>query len=159
MGDMSRVRATISIVGLSLLAAACTSSDAWHEDQDIGIGVTLSYPSTFVPERPSETDVASGTGTLHLQKVRLSRGQGLDGTIMMMRSDNASLLASLSTDAPLVPVNMGGKDMLKFTMQGEGNPVGFVIQREPEVVAVAFANVEDEELIENVVTSISVQGE
>ncbi len=156
MGDMSNIRLSVTVLGLSLLAA-CTSPEAWHEDKDIGMGVTLSYPTTFIAESPAESDIASGTGTLHLQQVRLRRGEGADGTIMMMRSSNASLLASLSTDAPFVPVTMGGKDMLKFTMQGEGNPVGFIIQQQPEVVAVAFSNVEDEELIEEVVESIDIQ--
>lgn len=121
------------------------------------MGVSLSYPSTFVPENVFEGEIVSGTGTLRLQQVRLRRGQGTEGTIMMMRSDSRSLLASLQADHPLERVTVGGRDLQKFMMDGTGNPVGFVLQEEPSVVAVAFANMEDQEVIEEVLESITVE--
>ncbi|UPA22937.1 hypothetical protein K8942_01855 [Candidatus Peribacteria bacterium] len=154
---MFRSAYSLSVISLAVLVTACGQSTdtEWKKNQDIGMGVSLSYPSSFVAESVSDTEVANGTGTLRLQKVRLRRGEGSLGTIMMMRSDSRLLLASLQTDHPLEPVNVAGKDLQKFKMDGDGNPVGFLIQEDP-VVAVAFSNVEDEDLIEGVVGSITV---
>lgn len=158
MGFMFRSGYAMGMVTLASVLTACAgpSSMEWKKNQDIGIGVSLSYPSTFVAEAVSDGEVVSGTGTLRLLKVRLRRGEGADGTILMMRADSRQLLASLQVDHPLESVEVAGRSVQKFTMEGDGNPVGFVIQEDPSVVAVAFANVEDQELIDEVVQSIVV---
>lgn len=74
--------------------------------------------------------------------------------ISILRSSGTELINTLSSESSLENVTVGGKDVQKFTMDGPGRPVGFVLQTQPSTIAVAFTAMEDQSVIERVMASV-----
>lgn len=158
MGDMQLSRLSFALLAVSLLCSACTgsSNQAWKNLQQPELGISLSYPDTFTEELPSDNQVASGTGTFRLQQMRLRTTGGDAAMISILRSSGAELINTLNAESSLENVTVGGKEVQKFTMDGPGRPVGFVLQTQPSTIAVAFTAMEDQSIIERVIASVTL---
>lgn len=153
---MQLSRLSLALLAASLLCSACSgsSNQSWKNLEQPELGISLSYPDTFTAEPASDNQVASGTGTFHLQQMRLRTTGGDAAMISILRSSGTELINTLSSESSLENVTVGGKDVQKFTMDGPGRPVGFVLQTQPSTIAVAFTAMEDQSVIERVMASV-----
>lgn len=134
-----------------------SSSVAWKVFRSPELGVSLSYPDSFVPRSIHEADVAFGSETIHLRSVALVKGFGGETPMIVLdQTTNPLILKYLAVEHPLEDVSIGGKTLKRFREDGMGDPFGYILQTRSPFLIITFIGSSAEEDIPRILESISI---